>query len=272
MWKNAESGTIDGLESESDKPGKQEKGGFSTTCWRMFLSHGASRDENPEAHDAFGQLCRAYWRPIFAFICRKGFSVSDAQDLTQDFFLLLLEGKLLQRADPAKGRFRAVLLTALKYFLNDTRRRKSALKRGGGVTFISWEEWLSETSSRLTVAPNVLHDPSAERLFDLRWAATLTEQALQRLADECASKGRRRVFDVLSGYLTTERDEISYAELGRTLGVGAGKAKQLVWQMRQRYRVILRKEVARTVERLSDVDDEIRYLCSVLAAMGNETK
>ncbi len=255
---------------DSDKAGSEGKGGFMTTRWSIVLSAGAGTEKTPGAHDALSQLCRIYWRPIFAFICGKGYSSTDAQDLTQDFFVQLLEGKFLQRVDPKRGRFRAVLRKSLEFFLNDARRYKNAVKRGGKVDFISWEDWQTESPSQLTVAPSVLRDPSADELFDLRWAATLTEQALRRLADECASKGRRRVFDVLSGYLTTERDEISYAELARTLGVTPAKTKKLVWQMRQRYRVILREEVAQTVERESDVDDEIRYLCSVLAAMERE--
>lgn len=238
---------------------------FTTTRWSLIRSCGQSEDARTAAQEALEQLCRIYWRPIFAFICRRGYSVADAEDLTQDFFFAVLKGHLIQRADPLRGRFRSILLKGLQDFLNDATRKRHSLKRGGGVDFVSWDEWVAEAPSQLSVPLEALEHWPPERLFDLRWAATVTEQALRRLAEECAKRGRRRVFDVLSAYLTTDRGDISYDAVGATLGLPSETIKRLVRQLRLRYRALLRDEVAQTVDKLSDVDDEIRYLCATLA-------
>src|SRR5438874_11936314 len=85
----------------------------------MVLSCAQTADSAEVAHRALTELCRRYWRPVFALICRRGHSVTDAQDLTQDFFMTLLTGNLLALADPGRGRFRSLLRTAVENFLND---------------------------------------------------------------------------------------------------------------------------------------------------------
>jgi DNA-directed RNA polymerase specialized sigma24 family protein len=192
--------------------------------------------------------------------------VPDAQDLTQDFFLMVLEGDLLKRADPSRGRFRSLLLKALQNFLIDNAAKKHARKRGGNVQFVSWDDWMAEAPSHLSIPFQRLGQWPPERIYDVRWAATVVEYALHRLAEECEARGRRRVFDVLSGSLTADRAEISYANLSKSLGVPEASMKRLVHQLRKRYRALLREEVAETVEKPADVDDELRYLCAALAA------
>jgi RNA polymerase sigma-70 factor (ECF subfamily) len=221
------------------------------------------------ARNALAQLCQAYWRPIFAFICRRGHSVSDAQDLTQDFFLVVLEGKLLERADPDRGKFRALLLKALNDFLINAREKRSARKRGGDVQFVSWDEWTAEAPSRLSIPEEALTNWPAERIFDLRWATTVVERALRRLAEECESHGRRRVFDALSGSLVAERADVSLVDLGRRLGIAEASVKRLLHEMRKRYRTIIREEVADTVEKPDSIDEEVRYLCATLATQAD---
>jgi len=218
------------------------------------------------AREALTQLCQTYWRPIFAFICRRGYSVPDAQDLTQDFFLMVLEGNLLDLADPARGRFRSLLLEALRRFLKEASVSRRAQKRGGNVQFVSWDDWMAEAPSRLSIPQQALENLPPERLFDVRWAATVVERALRRLAEECESHGRRRVFDALSRSLGAERADVHYVDLGKSLGVSEASVKRLLHEMRERYRALLRQEVADTVEKPDSIDDEVRYLCATLAA------
>ncbi len=244
---------------------------FTTTRWSLILSSLDAQSDDKKAREALAQLCRIYWRPIFAFICRQGHSVPDAQDLTQDFFVMVLKGNLLQQADRNRGRFRSLLLAALQNFLLDAHAKRSAKKRGGDVQFVSWDDWMAEAPSRLSLPAAAIDQWPAEKLYDVRWAATVAEQALRRLAEECESHGRRRVFDALSNSLTAEREDVSYEALARGLGVETTAIKRLLHQMRQRYRQLLREEVAETIEHPSDVDDELRYLCSALAA-GQETE
>ena len=240
--------------------------GFSTTRWSVIISGAKIDTEEATARTALAELCRIYWRPIFLFICRRGHPPEDAQDLTQDFFAMMLQTNWLQHADRARGRFRSLLLKSLQNFLHDVDQKKNAQKRGGGAPIISWDDWMVEASSQLTIASQALESFPPERLFDLRWAATVVEQALRRLADECERKGKVRLFDALSGHLTADRADISYSTLATALGVPETVVKAQLHNMRQRYRWLLRDEVARTVANPADVDDEIRYLCSALAA------
>ena len=239
---------------------------FATTHWSVVLACAQSGGDEAKARRALSELCKTYWRPIFAFICRRGHSVPDAQDLTQDFFLMVLEGHLLQRADPSRGRFRSLLLKALKDFLGDVASKKRSLKRGGDRQFVSWDEWAAEAPSHLAIPAEAGEKWSADKIYDVRWAATVVEHAMRRLGEECESRGRRRVFDALSSFLAADRADVSYVDLARRLGIEQTALKKVLHEMRQRYRALLREEVAETVEKPSDVDDELRYLCAALAA------
>ena len=218
--------------------------------------------------EALAELCRTYWRPIFSFVCRRGYSTEDAQDLTQDFFVMMLEGNWLQHADQHRGRFRSFMLKSVQNFLHHADEKSGTIKRGGKMNFISWDDWMAEAPSQLSISAQTLDSLPPERIFDLRWAATVVERALRRLREECESKGRRRLFETLRTQLVAERCDISYADLAAALGIAETMVKKQLHNMRQRYRWLLRDEVAHTVDSPADVDDEIRHLCAVLAAEG----
>jgi RNA polymerase sigma factor (sigma-70 family) len=240
---------------------------FATTRWSL-IRHGGAVGAPSAENAGLTQLCQIYWRPIFTFIYRRGYSAPDAQDLTQDFFLVILEGTLLQSADPTRGRFRSLLIKSLKNFLVDAQVKRRTQKRGGDLQFVSWETWMADAPCQMSISTQALETSPAEALFDLSWAAAIAEEALRRLRMECESKGRRRVYEVLNGYLTTEREDISYQELSVALGVPEASVKSLLHQFRKRYRALLREEVAKTVESDADVSDEIRYLCATLSTGG----
>ena len=254
------------VRSDVGPEGAGERRVFATTRWSVVLSAGDSESEEQPARDALAELCRTYWRPIFSFVCRRGYSTEDAQDLTQDFFVMILGSNWLQHADPNRGRFRSLLLKSLQNFLNNAAEKKQARKRGGAVEFVSWDEWMAEAPSRVSISAQALDSLPPERLFDLGWAATVVEQALRRLREECESKGRLRLFEALSGHLTAERADVSYPNLSAALGIAESAVKKQLHNMRQRYRWLLRDEVAHTVENPADVEDEIRHLCAALAA------
>jgi RNA polymerase sigma factor (sigma-70 family) len=241
-------------------------GTFVTTCWNLILSGTDSERGEREIRAALAELCRIYWRPIFFFVARRGYSPEDAEDLTQDFFLRILKGDWLRRADPRRGRFRSLLLKSVQNFLNDAADKIKARKRGGDVSFISWDPWMTEAPSELALSNEALNSWTAERLFDAGWAATVVQRAIRRLREECERKGRLRVFEVLNPYLTAEREDISYARLAAKIKVAEATVKKLLYHMRQRYRFLLRDEVAQTVQDPADVEDELRYLCGALAA------
>jgi len=252
--------------TEAAEPADHSPGRFDMTRWSVVLSCADSGIESVAARDALSKLCETYWRPILAYIGRRGYSTHDAEDLTQDFFASLIQGPLLQRANPERGRFRSLLLKALRDFLGHANEKRDAAKRGGGVKLVSWDDWMAEAPSQLSIPAQTINSCSPEQLFDLRWAATVVEQALRRLREECQSKGRLRLFETLSLYLTTEREDISYENLATTLGITEAAVKKQLHNLRRRYRWLIREEVAQTVENPGDVEDEIRHLCATLAA------
>jgi DNA-directed RNA polymerase specialized sigma24 family protein len=252
---------VKGKTGDRSKDGLRE---FVTTRWSLILS-AANGSEEQKARDALAELCRTYWRPVFSFVCRGGYSTQDAQDLTQDFFLTILKKNWVHHADRSRGRFRSLLLKSLQNFLVNVAEKAHAHKRGGGAEFISWDDWMAEAQSQLSIPIQAVDSLPPERLFDLTWATTVVEHALQRLREECESKGKLWLFQTLSSHLTDERDELSYANLSVELGVTETVVKKQLHAMRQRYRSLLRDEVSQTVEDSADVEDEIRYLCASLA-------
>jgi RNA polymerase sigma-70 factor (ECF subfamily) len=238
---------------------------FVTTRWSLILSAANLGSNEQKARDALAELCRTYWRPIFSFVRARGYSIEDAQDLTQDFFVTIMKKNWLHHADRNRGRFRSLLLRSLQNFLINAAEKTHAHKRGGGVEFISWDDWMAEAPSQLSIPAQALDSLPPERIFDLTWATEVVERAFQRLREECESKGKLWLFQALSSHLTDERDELSYANLSGELGMAEMAVKKQLHNMRQRYRSLLREEVSQTVEDPADVDDEIRYLCASLA-------
>jgi RNA polymerase sigma-70 factor (ECF subfamily) len=157
------------------------------------------------------------------------------------------------------------LLKSLRNFLIDAAAKQRRHKRGGQVQFVSLESWMAEARPQLCLPSLTIKSAPPEALFDAGWAAAIAEEALRRLRLECESKGRRRVYEVLHPYLTSERSEICYETLSRALGVPEMSVKSLLHHFRVRYRSLLREEIATTVESEANVDDEIRYLCASLS-------
>ena len=232
---------------------------FVTTHWSLVVS--AGHNDTPHARDALEKLCRAYWFPIYAFVRRQGHGPHDAQDLTQDFFARLLEKKQFAVADPAKGRFRSFLLASLKHFLANEWDKTRAQKRGGGQMSIPMDVATAETKCGMEPADDV----TAEKIFERRWALTLLEQVLRRLRAEYVRDGRENLFEQLKPTLTEVSRSVRYAEIAARLGTNEGAVKVAVHRLRQRYRELLRAEIADTVASPGEVEDEIRNLFAALA-------
>src|SRR5207247_7554877 len=232
------------VNGEAGDQGEDRPREFVTTRWSLILSASKLGGEEQRARDALAELCRTYWRPIFSFVRARGHSIEDAQDLTQDFFVTILRKNWLHHADRNRGRFRSLLLRSLQNFLINAAEKTHTRKRGGDVEFVSWHDWMSEASSDLSIPAATLESLPPERLFDLTWAATVVEHALQRLREECESKGKLWLFQTLSSHLTDERDELSYAKLSAELTMAETAVKKQLHNMRQRYRSLLRDEVS----------------------------
>lgn len=232
---------------------------FLPTHWTVVLAAGSNNSTH--ARDALEKLCRAYWPPIYAYVRRQGYDPHDAQDLTQGFFARLLEKNSIAEADRAKGRFRSFLLGALKHFLANQWDKANAQKRGGGQTLIPIDVASAETACGFEPADQV----TAEKAFERRWALTLLDQVLRRLRQEHVNEGKEPMFEQLKQTLTEASRSVPYAEIALRLGTSEGAIKVAVHRLRQRYRELLRAEIASTVAGPEEVEDEIRNLFAALS-------
>ncbi len=232
---------------------------FPVTEWTVILEAGAS--PSPRSAAALERLCQAYWHPLYAFLRRAGHSPHDAGELTQEFFARLLQHNWVAAADREKGRFRSFLLMAMKRFLAKENEKAKSLKRGGGIRPAPLQ--LDTAETRYGVDPPDNSTP--EQLFDKQWALTLLQSVLDRLRHEFAQEGKAELFQTLEPCLIGSRDKQPYAELGVKLGLTEAAVKMAVHRLRDRYRLILKKEVARTVASPLEVDEELRHLFRVLS-------
>jgi RNA polymerase sigma factor (sigma-70 family) len=235
-------------------------GQFVNTHWSLVLSAADPRHSS-QARESLDKLCRAYWPPLYAFIRRQGESPHDAQDLTQAFFERLLEKDYLRAVDRGKGRFRSFLLAALKHFLSNERDKARAKKRGGGQVLVPLDCSTAETQYRHEPADTLTPDKAFER----QWAMALLERTMARLREAYAADGRSALFDQLKSTLTEARGSVPYAALGARLDLSEAAVKMAVHRLRRRYREVLREEVAETVARPEEVEDELREVFRVFS-------
>jgi RNA polymerase sigma factor (sigma-70 family) len=240
----------------SEAPRRHEV--FATTHWSAVQL--AARHDTTRAQQALSELCEAYWYPLYAYVRRQGTSPHDAQDLTQEFFARFLAGNYLEGVSPDQGRFRSFLLACLKHFLANEWAKARAAKRGGGLRTISFDETEAEDRYRLEPAD----EQSADKLFERRWAMTLLDTVLGTLREEFVRDDKERQFEKLKPTLAGSRQSQPYSELARELEMSEGAVKVAVHRFRQRYRELLRQRIGQTVSSATEVDEEIRYLFSVL--------
>jgi DNA-directed RNA polymerase specialized sigma24 family protein len=232
---------------------------FTTTHWSVVLE---AQGESAAAQEALEELCRTYWRPIYGFLRRQGVGAEEAKDLTQGFFALLLERRDLNAVRQEKGRLRSYLLTSLKHFLANERNRAMAIKRGEGQRLIP----LEDLRERERIGFEPVETLPADQIYERRWALSVLDHVMARLGDEYRAAGKIQLFDRLQKSLTDEPDRPSPANTAREFGMTEAAVRQASYRLRQRYRQLLREEIASTVMAAADIDDELRYLVTVLRA------
>jgi DNA-directed RNA polymerase specialized sigma24 family protein len=218
----------------------------------MVLKAGEQSDSR-----AANDLCRLYWSPLYHFARAQGLGHEDGCDVVQDFFSVTLRTGMLTRADAERGKFRSYLVTCFKHHLIASWRKGLAEKRGGSCTFVSMEEMDAECGL-------VAADAVPEVVFDRQWARALMQAAAERLAEEMTSLGHGQRLLVLEPFLTADAGQ-SYATAAARLGVDEGRVKTWIHRLRQRRAKILRELVAETVDDAEQVDDELRYLLTVVS-------
>ena len=221
----------------------------------------AARGERSLSVDeAMATLCETYWYPLYAFLRGRGRAPDEAEDLTQAFFVRVLEKGTLNHVDPARGRFRSFLLTSLQNFASNEHDRQMAAKRHSGTPLLSLDVETAE--GRFQIEPPT--DETPERVFDRRWALTLLDRVLVRLRDEWIRRGNVLRFEHLKVYLPAERIQGGYAQAAATLGMSEGAVRQEVLRLRRHFHVLLKDEIAHTVSSPEEIDEEIRYLWSAV--------
>lgn len=231
---------------------------FATTHWSIVLRAGDGK--SPEAAAALTRLYQTYWYPLYAYVRRQGRDHQAAQDLVQDLFLSLQQKKQLASVGPQKGRFRSYLLAAVNHLLANEWHKQQRQKRGGGQIPVSLDEL--RAAERYDLEPVDARTP--ETLFEQRWALALLDQVMLRLGEEWHAAGKSDAFDVMKIFLSGDQEAPGYAEAAARLGMSEGAARVSVHRLRQRYRELLRDEIAQTVASAGEVEDELRYLLSAL--------
>jgi DNA-directed RNA polymerase specialized sigma24 family protein len=245
-------------------PGTLQEGGapFRTTHWSV-VQLAAEGQSSESAHQALADFCQAYWAPIYAFLRHRGRSSSDAQDLTQAFFVHLMEYKTLSRANRERGRLRTFLLGSLQNFLANEYDRAQALKRGGGKQILSLDENFAEAEASIRATEGM----DGANSFDLTWASSVVKRAGQKLHDAFAAEGKTDWLEEMRPFIAggsgppPPQDEVA-----TRLGIPVATLRTAIMRLRQRYREALRSEVASTVSDPAEVDEELQYLYRILTA------
>jgi DNA-directed RNA polymerase specialized sigma24 family protein len=237
---------------------KDRRSAFTTTHWSVVLQAGLA--DSSLAKDALERLCQSYWYPLYVFVRRQGHTPEDAQDLTQEFFARYLARNYVSLADRSRGKFRTFLLTSLDHFLANEWAKLRTAKRGGGQQVISWDEQEAENRYRAEPADGLAPD----KIFEKRWAVSLLEKTLARLRGEFVGSGKGELFEALKVFVWGEKSIATYADIAAHSGMTEAAVKVAVHRLRHRYRELLRDEVGQTVTSEVEVQEELRYLVSVI--------
>jgi RNA polymerase sigma-70 factor (ECF subfamily) len=232
---------------------------FENTHWTAIML--AAGGDAPGAEEALETLCRNYWSPIYAFLRRQGHSREDAEDLTQGFFAQFLRGFRRDSVHPSRGRFRTFLLACLKNHVRNELDKQRAQKRGAGQATVPLSSLTTGPASRFE--PRITDDPLTA--FERQWAVTLITDALGRLKARLTEQGRGELFECLSPFLTDEAQRGDYEEAALRLNMNEGALRTAATRLRAEFRKLLLDAVRRTVQKDSDVEDEIRHLLCALS-------
>jgi RNA polymerase sigma-70 factor (ECF subfamily) len=232
---------------------------FATTRWTVVLLAGQTQSD--QASSALELLCRTYWYPLYAFVRRLGHNHEEAQDLTQAFFVRLLQKDYLALADRQRGRFRTFLLTALKNFLVNEWEKGQAQRRGGNQRFVDWAA--TDAEGRFLNEP--VDGLTPELMYERRWVATLLEQVLAQLREEARISERQPLFERLKEYFWGDSSEATYSEIAIEFNMTETAVKGAAYRLRQRFRELLRAEIAHTVPGEDEIEDELRHLIQVMS-------
>jgi RNA polymerase sigma factor (sigma-70 family) len=224
---------------------------FDQTRWSLVLRAGGP--STVESRAALAELCRIYRGPLLTYALRYVNDPARAEDFVQDFFMRLIERDLVAIADPALGRFRSFLQTSFKHHILNALETEQAQKRGGGAAFVD-----------VNLVDVKGDDVSPELLYDRQWAWELVGRVLTRLREEQERRGQGAVFEALYERLVGDDDGNTLRKEAERLGIDCVTIRVRLMRLRKLFGDLLRDEVAQTVSRSEDIDDEIQVLLAAL--------
>lgn len=240
---------------EEDAP-KESGNRFPNTQWSMVIAAGNGTEETRRALD---RLCESYWKPIYSYL-RHRWTECDAKDLTQGFFEGLLRRDDFSRLTSERGKFRTFLLSSLKNYLANDWDRRNALKRGGGAQHLSLDYLIAERA--------YTHEPCDEltpdKLYEIQYARTVFERGMKRLRTKFRKRRKEDLLDELLPFLTPNARDLSFKEVALRLECTEGAARKAAHDIRKKLRDCVSAEVAQTVERREDIEEEISYLIGII--------
>ena len=232
---------------------------FKTTQWSMVLRLKASDDEVRAKE--LENLCRRYWYPVYSFIRSKKYNHSDAEDLSQSFFAVMLNKDVFLLADSSKGRFRTFLLTCLTRHLQQNHRKAQAQMRNPGEPVLSLDFDLGYQRFE-----SMVEDPSLppDKAWDRQWAQSVIRHVIRRLEKDFRDSGRINEYNAFRPFLTADKGEVTYKEVAVELSVGINTAKTSIYRFRQKYARFFREEIEQTIGDDEDIEEEIKALLTSL--------
>ena len=221
-----------------------EREAFLTTHWSLIQGAKAQEDKD---RALIGLLLERYWKPVYCSIRRKGYANEQAKDLTQGFFHeVVLNRKLVERADPAKGRFRSFLLHAVNQYLVDEQRKDAAQKRIPRAKLVPLD--IADPPS----LPQSVDACDAEQCFNYAWKAELLDRVLAELKALYLDQGMEAHWLLFRDRLMRPSlDDVtapSLSDLCRQYGVeNETKASNMIGTVKRRFQTLLTEHIRQTV-------------------------
>jgi DNA-directed RNA polymerase specialized sigma24 family protein len=240
-----------------------QDGSFNTTPWSLLFAF--RYGSNPTGKQtALSRLCEIYWRPIFIVVRRCGYDLYDAQDLTQNFMVYLIQREAFASADRAKGKFRSYVLGTLKHFLIHAWRDGRTQKRGGGADTLPLDE---AVTSEIETAERSHRHVAQPHSIDRQWALAIQHRVDDRIATEHAAAQKSELYLTLRRHLTAEKSSGSYKEDARRLRRPVATVRSDVARMRRRYTELLLEELKSDAPE-ADLKQELLDYCRIIACSG----
>jgi RNA polymerase sigma-70 factor (ECF subfamily) len=241
-----------------------EDSAFQTTHWTMIRA-ACSAVEPSKRAEAMAWVLGRYWRPVYCYLRRKGYGNDEAKDLVQDFFHeAVLRRELLQWASQEKGRFRTLLLHALRQHCSNVRRDNAARKRHPAGALVS----LDAADAQKLATGNPEADP--EQAFHYAWASQLLDEVLLAVRAGCNAEGKQVHWDVfrervLEPILTGAAPPPLPTLCQRYRIPYEAKASNMIVTVKRRFQKEMAQRIREVVGSDADVEQEIVDLLKILS-------